>query len=286
MTLDFFNQQQPEAWWRKALLAITKGLSLWFPAMSFRIGLPILLSPRGRRAVRFDVIQPLEPLTIESKAGQVHVHLFGEGDKVAVLSHGWADTSAKFERLIAALVKQGYQVAAIDQIGHGLSAGKHSHLPAFIESLELVVEHFESRSKEVKALIGHSMGGLAILNLPETLLDNRQVFLISVPINFFNTMFKAVEHAGISRLLVQNILERISSAYDKTWSGLKSEFQQHKMHDKILFIHDVHDHVAPFIDTKDYTKLGKATLFQTEGLGHQRIVSDTSVIELIQARMA
>jgi len=286
MAFNFFNQKSETGWAQKALLVATHTISRNAPSLSARIGKPLLMSPRGRRNVRFEVIQPTQSLKIPSKAGEVHVHLFGSGNKTVVLSHGWADTSAVMERMIADLVKQGFQVAAIDQVGHGLSYGKQSHLLAFIEALELVIAHFEADEQAVTALIGHSMGGLAILNLPEALLVNRNIVFISMPVNFFASMFNTVERMGISRLLLVRVLESISPAYGKSWMELKSENNQHKLHDQMLFVHDRYDRVAPFSETHAYTKGKKAAFFQTEGLGHRRIVSDTGVIELIRNHMA
>ena len=58
-------------------------------------------------------------------------------------------------------------MVAIDHIGHGKSDGTRSHLPAFIEALELTIGEFENRGDRIEALIGHSMGGYVSLALSE-----------------------------------------------------------------------------------------------------------------------
>jgi pimeloyl-ACP methyl ester carboxylesterase len=213
--------------------------------------------------------------------GIVHVNLFGSGNRVIIVSHGWGDTSNSFQDMIVSLTNQGYLVAAFDHIGHGKSSGSKSHLLSFIETLELLTEQFHEDRIEVSAIIGHSMGAIATLNLPNHLLKDKKIILISSPINFFELMFEKVVQAGISRKFLTRVLESISLRHGKTWQQLNTENNRDKLGLHVTFIHDRQDRYAPFEDVSYFLQSEKTTLIETQGLGHRRILSDTNVINNI-----
>jgi len=271
---------------KKVGLQVTGLISQLFPRLSNYIGYKLLLNTHAPKRTQFTELKASQQFVLDSRAGHFTVHVFGLGNKVALVSHGWGETSSSFEKLISSLLDQGFKVVAIDHVGHGQSQGTQSHLLSFIESLELTIAHFEKQGDSVDTLIGHSMGGMAILNLPETTLQNAKIILISVPVQFFTIMFETVERFGISRKLVKGLLETITPKYGKTWLELQSENQLFKLHDQILFIHDENDRLAPIGDTVEYVSKAPATLIKTQGLGHKRILSDTGVIEQIRAKLA
>ena len=124
------------------------------------------------------------------------------------------------------------------------------------------------------------------LNLPEHHLIGRHIILVAVPIHFFELMFNTIEGFGISRKMMIRVLEAITRQYGTTWTQLLGEKQLGKLHDKVVFIHDEEDRLAPFADVQQYAEQGKIRLISTRGLGHRRILGDTGVIQTIQREMA
>jgi len=256
------------------------------PGFSAFIGKQLLMRPFGKRTYNDEFEQPIKELSLLTSMGYAHINLFGQGNQVIILSHGWADSSQSFNEMIKSLTQQGYLVAAIDHIGHGKSSGNKSHLLSFIETMELLVELFNEERVEVKSIIGHSMGAIATLNLPHHILESKKIILISSPIKFFELMFKKVEQVGISKKLLQRVLESISHNYGKTWQQLSSENQRNKLKLDITFIHDRDDRFAPFDDLEDFLQKEKPALVTTSGLGHRRILGDTNVINNINQVLA
>lgn len=84
-----------------------------------------------------------------------------------VLAHGYAEHSARYEHVAAALVDAGYDVHALDHVGHGRSGIVRGLVPSF----EHVVDDYESVANAVAEagggrplfLFGHSFGGLVVL---------------------------------------------------------------------------------------------------------------------------
>jgi len=259
----------------------TATLSTLTPRFSALLGENILMKPYSPRGYTYEQIEPEKELNLLTSMGIVHVNLFGSGNRVVVVSHGWGDTSNSFQKMIVSLTKQGYLVAAVDHIGHGKSSGKKSHLLSFIESLELLIEQFNEERISVTAIIAHSMGAIATLNLPSHLLQDKKIILISSPINFFELMFTKVEQAGISRKLLTLVLQSISHKHGKTWQQLTTENNRDKLNANVTFIHDRQDRYAPFEDVVSLLQQKNTTLIETQGLGHRKILSDTTVINNI-----
>jgi pimeloyl-ACP methyl ester carboxylesterase len=282
---SYFNEKSELSGLSKLSLKLTAYVSQHFPVFTQKLGGKFLLNTHAKPHSGFEQITKARELSLNSKAGPFHVHLFGEGNEVAIVSHGWGDTSSSMQHLVHTLVEAGYLVAAIDHVGHGYSSGKRSHLPAFIESLEVLLEYFLEENKQVTTLVGHSMGGLAILNLPESYLENKRVVMLSVPVRMFEIMFDKVEKVGISRHFLMRVLSGITALYGKTWQELDSAQHRHKLSDKFVFIHDVNDRYAPIGDVEHYIKDAKVNLIRTEGLGHRRIVSDTVVNQILRDRL-
>src|SRR6185369_17615122 len=78
--------------------------------------------------------------------------------RTALIVHGWSSRAARFALLAGALVDRGWRVLAFDAPGHGLSSGRSSSLPQVMAALDAVVTELGP----VQALVGHSMGALAI----------------------------------------------------------------------------------------------------------------------------
>ncbi|WP_057830775.1 alpha/beta hydrolase [Colwellia sp. TT2012] len=185
MKFSYFNNTGSKFALSSIGRALTAILSTLAPRFSSFLGENILMKPYSRRKYDFEQIKPDKELNLQTSMGIVHINLFGSGNQVIIISHGWGDTSNSFQKMILSLTEQGYIVAAIDHIGHGRSSGNKSHLLSFIETLELLIEQFNEERITVDAIIAHSMGAIATLNLPSYLLANKKIILISSPINFF-----------------------------------------------------------------------------------------------------
>ncbi len=81
---------------------------------------------------------------------------WGEGPAVLVV-HGWEDDHHCFDAIIAALVKRGQAVVALDLPAHGKSGGTQSTIPLAAQAVAGVADALGP----VRAVIGHSLGGAA-----------------------------------------------------------------------------------------------------------------------------
>jgi alpha-beta hydrolase superfamily lysophospholipase len=86
-----------------------------------------------------------------------------------VIAHGLGEHSGRYRNVIEQLVPRGISIWALDHRGHGQSTGKRGHVMDFqhyLSDLRIMVEMArEERPDTTKIfLLGHSMGGLMVLN--------------------------------------------------------------------------------------------------------------------------
>lgn len=86
----------------------------------------------------------------------------GEPRAAALIVHGLAEHSGRYEQVGSALARAGISTVAYDQRGHGETEGRRGHVESFSEFLDDVADHLAELSMTGLpiALIGHSMGGL------------------------------------------------------------------------------------------------------------------------------
>lgn len=86
-----------------------------------------------------------------------------------LIVHGVGEHSGRYQRLTRDLTAKGMAIFSYDQRGHGQSSGKRGHVVNFeqyINDLEMMIETSRQTlsSQTPFFLLGHSMGGLIVLN--------------------------------------------------------------------------------------------------------------------------
>jgi len=87
-------------------------------------------------------------------------------DRIAILVHGYAEHSGRYEQTASDLAGAGFEVHAYDHQGHGRSGGTRCHVRRFehlIDDLEGFVAALRAeRPPHPIVVVGHSMGGLVV----------------------------------------------------------------------------------------------------------------------------
>ncbi|MHB2017823.1 MAG: alpha/beta hydrolase [Candidatus Xenobia bacterium] len=89
---------------------------------------------------------------------------WGDAPKSVILVHGQAEHVGRYGYVAQALVKAGYHVAAADLRGHGKSGGNRCHVERWTQYHEDVRAVVEAVARPY-VLLGHSMGGLVVLDM-------------------------------------------------------------------------------------------------------------------------
>lgn len=100
-------------------------------------------------------------------------HLPAENEKARlVVAHGLGEHSGRYINLYQRLVPEGFSAWALDHRGHGRSQGKRGHVDSFdqyVRDLNTLVDLVGSDLPPQRKifLLGHSLGGLIVLNYAE-----------------------------------------------------------------------------------------------------------------------
>lgn len=261
-----------------AAASITSAL---FPKLAISTAYKVLSKPFGRRKYEFDNPAPTAEYIIPSLLGDIKLYQFGTAKKAVVLTHGWADNVRSFRQIIRSLASDKHSIWCFDHVAHGKSTGDVAHLFAFIDGLERVLKHLDSNDFQLDAIISHSMGGVAVLNLPEEQLKQIKVIPISMPVLFFESLFKTMKKIGVPRKLLLMLLKDAGSKFNKHFENLSPAKNKHKLGPHFLFIHDETDTQSLYKNIVNFTKDTEVQFMKTEGFGHSRILIAPEVLRRI-----
>ncbi|CDQ21389.1 lysophospholipase [Halobacillus karajensis] len=106
-----------------------------------------------------------------------------ENDRATVvLVHGAFEHSGRYQDVIEQLHKDGYSVIYGDLPGQGHSSGKKGHIHSFEDYIHTILKWVEEADPDKKIfLMGHSMGGLAVVRTMETACPNVDAVILSSP---------------------------------------------------------------------------------------------------------
>lgn len=194
----------------RCLLDATFRLGGWLlPAATVRLARKLLSTP-GRAARSGELPVEYQRKVLETSAGALVIHSMGDGP-VVLFSHGWSGNAAQFKPLMHQVVNAGYQAVALDHYRHGESGGSDSNFLLFIRALKLVQQHLADAQTPVRAVVGHSIGGIASLHA----FDARDVphLLISPVIGFYRRFRDCAVGAGLNEELFKAAVVAIEAAH-------------------------------------------------------------------------
>ena len=97
---------------------------------------------------------------VMSREGRVAYWSWGRAEwPLVVCLHGWGGRGTQWSAFATALLAQEHRVVVLDAPAHGASDGDRASMPGFRNALLHVLE----AAGTPHALIGHSLGGLAVL---------------------------------------------------------------------------------------------------------------------------
>ncbi len=205
----------------------------------------------------------------------IQIYTWGEGIPVLMV-HGWAGRGTQFRKFVEPFTAQGFKVVAIDGPAHGKSDGNKTEIMEFAS----VIERVYLQEKAV-AIIAHSFGGVASLYAMANGLQNKVQINIASPtigeeiIKSFLKALQASEHIG--KLFRDFIMKQTGKRFEE-FSAL--EIVKRIPHElDLLLVYDEDDEEVTMEHAHAIKKVyPQAILFQTKGLGHNRILKEDKVI--------
>lgn len=226
-------------------------------------------SRKAPRPGERDVLQSAAPMSL---AG-MQAWSWGEGPTI-LLVHGWNGRGTQLGGFVSPLVSRGYRVVAFDAIGHGDSPGSLLSLP----ELAACVTDVARELGPIYGVVTHSLGGAATTLALSQGLDVERVVFISPPSDprEFLKIFGAA--LGITDEARARVKGRIERRLGMTMEEMQATVHAPSMQVPLLVIHDRDDKEVPVRAGQSVAHAWPgAELIITQGLGHQRILSDEAV---------
>jgi len=218
-----------------------------------------------------------------TREGDIVRYEWGAGEKVVLLVHGWRSRASRFAEIGSALVERGYTVVSFDARGNGDSAGTRTHALEYAE----IAAQLGQRYGVFDAIIAHSLGAVAAFVAVRRGTRTRRLVTIGAPHNFDSVIRTFTTAVGMPPAASRSLKRRIDR-----WARplgvdvrreLVSELDPTAYTTPLLVVHDSGDREAPLEQAMLIVEAhtGPVETLITDGLGHNRVLSDPTVIERI-----
>ncbi|TPG37673.1 alpha/beta hydrolase [Flavobacterium pectinovorum] len=203
---------------------------------------------------------------------------YGESDRKILLVHGWSGRGTQLFKIADELIKLGYSTISFDAPAHGKSEGKTTIMSEFIAS----ILEIEKQYGPFEIAIGHSLGGMSVLNAIKDGLKVNQAIVIGSG----DIVQDILDDFVIKLGLKQEISDRLRDLFENKYQVKMDDFSAYKAAQKVkipvLVIHDNDDPEVPVkAGIHIYQQLESGTLYLTDGLGHRKILGNQNVIKKV-----
>jgi pimeloyl-ACP methyl ester carboxylesterase len=263
----------------RRLFALLQWLSV---RLASKAAFRLFLTPPRRKVEPADapIIAQAERATLRCGSDKFTVWHWGQGEPCVVLLHGWGSHAARFATFVAPLRAAGFSVIGIDAPAHGTSPGNLSDLPRFRDSLAEVLR----RHAPVHAVIGHSLGGGAVLTVLAETADYhpKKICLFGVPSDMDYILGSFAMMLGLKYAARASLRDRFAARFGRPAAAISTTAAAASVRIPVLIVHDEEDNVAPIAQgTALATAIPHAMLWRTKGLGHSGALRDPATIERV-----
>ena len=264
----------------KPILITAKLLEMISPKLATSFAIKLFITPLKhtipKRELHMETTSKQTIINLPTLNKKIVVYEYGESPKKILLVHGWSGRGTQLVKIADELVKTGFSTVSFDAPAHGKSSGKSTIMTEFITSILVLEKEFGP----FDAAIGHSLGGMALLNAVKNNLQIKRLVIIGsgdkVPDIVDSFVAKLELQPKISNLM-QN---RFEKKYGVKMNAFDASFAAKEVVILTLVIHDENDNEIPLSASKNICQnLINGRLLITKGLGHRKILGDISVIK-------
>ena len=264
----------------KPILITAKLLEMISPKLATSFAIKLFITPLKhtipKRELHMETTSKQTIINLPTLNKKIVVYEYGESPKKILLVHGWSGRGTQLVKIADELVKTGFSTVSFDAPAHGKSSGKSTIMTEFITSILVLEKEFGP----FDAAIGHSLGGMALLNAVKNNLQIKRLVIIGsgdkVPDIVDSFVAKLELQPKISNLM-QN---RFEKKYGVKMNAFDASFAAKEVVILTLVIHDENDNEIPLSASKNiFQNLINGQLLITKGLGHRKILGDISVVK-------
>ena len=259
----------------KLLQSISPKLTILFAAKLFTTPLKHKIP---KRELHMDQNSKQEKLWIPKINKEIQLYHYGNSKRKILLVHGWSGRGTQLVKIADELLQNGFSILSFDAPAHGKSSSKTTIMTEFIAS----ILEIEKKFGPFEFAIGHSLGGMSILNaVKQKFFINKAVIigsgdLIQDILNDFVTKLKLKPETAFK------MKEHFEKKFGEVMENYAASFVAQSVEIPVLIIHDEHDNeISVKAAHNIHRNLKNGSILITENLGHRKILGDKKVIENI-----
>ena len=267
----------------KAILLTAKFLQAVSPSLTTKFAAKLFTTPirhkLPKRELHMERDSIQKSIVIPEIQKEIVVYEYGKSDKKVLLVHGWSGRGTQLVKIADELLKMGYMTISFDAPAHGKSKGNSSIMIEFIAS----ILEIEKQYGPFEFAIGHSLGGMSVLNAIKQNLQVKKAVIIGSGdiiqdiIDDFICKLQLKPEYGI----------KLRNHFEAKFGGKMDDYSAYKAAEKteipVLVIHDKDDDDVSVKAAYNIQKhLKQSEIMITEGLGHRKILGDETVIQKIR----
>lgn len=259
--------------------SVFRVLSFVAPGLAGRVATRIWFTPvLWSRSQPKPIPDGAEALHFEWERGTINGFRMGDGEKKALLVHGWAGSTRQYRRLATRLVREGFTCVVIDLPGHGPGSGDQTDVIEMTDVISATIGHMG----KVDLLVAHSLGAVSAARaLQEGVVA--EAFVVIAPGVFPRRAFEKFCQMLNLRQTVADVVERNMDqrfgidVFDRTGAEMLAS----EIPDRTLIVHDVEDEMVPIDDARELAKAWGAPLVEVSGFGHNGSLLSSAVIDTV-----
>ncbi|HEU4496230.1 MAG TPA: alpha/beta hydrolase, partial [Flavobacterium sp.] len=218
----------------KLLEATSSKLALKFASKLFTTPLKHKIP---KREIQMDADSKQETLRMGALEKEIVVYHYGSAEKKILLVHGWSGRGTQLAKIADKMLQIGYSTISFDAPAHGKSKGKKSNMAEFIAcilQLEKVYGPFEFA-------IGHSLGGMSILNALKRGLSVKKAVIIGSGDKVEDILDDFTKKIGMSIAISKRMKASFEKQIGETMHSFSAYMAAREVAVPVLVIHDIND---------------------------------------------
>lgn len=259
----------------KLFVAISPKLATKFTAKLFTTPIKHKIP---KREFHMDKESVQEKVYVTSINKEIVVYHYGKSEKKILLVHGWSGRGTQLVKIADELLNLGYSTISFDAPAHGKSKGNSSIMIEFIASILELEKHFGP----FEFAIGHSLGGMSILNAIREKLKVKKVVIIGSGDIIQDIIDDFIKKLELNPEIGIKLREHFEKKYRVEMNYYSASNAAKEVLIPVLIIHDENDvdvNVRAAYNIKENLK--NVELIVTQNLGHRKILGNNEVIKSI-----
>ncbi len=229
-----------------------------------------------KREMEMDKKSIHSKLNIPNINKEIVVYQYGKSAKKVLLVHGWSGRGTQLVKFADALVNCGYSTISFDAPAHGKSPGNMTIMTEFIASILEIDKQFGP----FEAAIGHSLGGMALLNAIKKGFKIDRLTTIGSGDKVKDILDDFVAKLELKSEFSSHLQEHFEKKYKEPMENYSAHSAAKMVDIPVLVIHDENDYeVSVEASINIHNNLKNGELLITQHLGHRKILGNPFVIE-------